>query len=161
MAKTFTTRAQSGQTFFGLPAFTGTPTATVNTVSKALTAKSSGVVLTAATAQDDIVAITFTPVAPHNPRRETFVPTTGQTIAPTKFCDYADVNPAATLAALTITFPPSPSKQGQEFHVKTSKILTAVTWTGGANLKAPATLAAGRVASFEWSVANEKWVFIH
>ncbi|NUU69504.1 hypothetical protein HTZ98_01525 [Ralstonia solanacearum] len=62
MSKTLTNRAQSGQKFFQLPAYSGTPTATVNGSNAALTATPNGVVLTTATNQDDTVAITFDPV---------------------------------------------------------------------------------------------------
>lgn len=158
MAKTQTFRAIGGQSFFGLPAFTGTPTATVNTVARTLTTNASGVVLSSEAAQNDTVAITFNPVEAANPRAEFFTPTTGQTITPTKFCYFAEVTPAATLAALTITFPPSPHEEGQQFQVRTSKTITALTFTGGASLKAPVTLAAGRSVSFAWSVAKQEWV---
>lgn len=158
MAKKQTFRAIGGQLFFGLPAFTGTPTATVNAVGRTLTTNASGVVLSSAAAQDDTVEITFNPVEAANPRIEFFTPTTGQTIAPTRFCDMATVTPAATLAALTVTFPPSPDKEGQGFRVSTTQTITALTFTGGAALKAPTTLAAGMQVSFTWSVGTNKWV---
>ncbi|MDO3579215.1 hypothetical protein [Ralstonia pseudosolanacearum] len=62
MTKLIIDRAQAGQKFFQLPAYSGTPTATVNGSNAALTATPNGVVLTAATNQDDTVAITFGPV---------------------------------------------------------------------------------------------------
>lgn len=158
MAKTQAFRAIGGQLFYGLPAFTGTPTATVNSVARTLTVNASGVVLSSAAAQDDTVAITFNPVEAANPRIEYFTPTTGQTISPTRFCYMASVNPAATLAALTVTFPPTPDKEGQGFRVRTTQTITALTFTGGVALKAPTTLAAGNQVSFTWSVAKQEWV---
>ena len=158
MAKTQTFRAVGGQRFFGLPAFSGTPSVTVNGIARTFTANASGVVLSSAATQDDTVAITFDPVDSAGPRAEFFSPTTGQTISPTKFANFVGITPAATIAALTINFPPSPDEEGQEFRVLTSKTITAVTFSGGSALNAPTTLAANKSVSFAWSVAKQEWV---
>lgn len=159
--KTLTDRVQAGLKFFPLPTYTGTPTATVNGSARGLTAVAGGVVLASATAQGDAVAITYTVADPENFRTEFFAPATGATITPTQRCNEAQIAPAGTIAALTITFPPKPSKEGQQFRAVTTQTITAVTWDGGTKLNAPTTLAAGRAASFEWSVAKQEWVFIN
>ncbi|WP_047907266.1 hypothetical protein [Pandoraea faecigallinarum] len=56
---TITDKAFSGQQFFGLPEFVGTPTATVNGEDAPLTSLASGVFLTTPCAQDDEVIVTF------------------------------------------------------------------------------------------------------
>lgn len=158
MAKTQTFKAIGGQRFFGLPVFSGTPTATVNGTARTLTTNASGVVLSSAAVQDDTVAITFNPVDSAGPRAEFFSPTTGQTITPTKYAYFVGITPAATIAALTITFPPSPDEEGQGFRVLTSKTITEVTFSGGSALNAPTTLTANQSVSFTWSVAKQEWV---
>ncbi|QFP93679.1 hypothetical protein [Ralstonia phage P-PSG-11-1] len=159
--KTQTDRAKDGQDFFQLPAYKDTPTVTVNGTVRARTTVPSGVQLATPAAQDDIVAITFNSADPGNTRREVFTPATGATITPTEFCIEARIVPAGTIAALTITFPPNPSKEGQQFRAVTTQAITAVTWTGGARLNAPTTLTAGQAVTFEWSVAKQEWVRIN
>nr|WEM05533.1 tail protein [Ralstonia phage BOESR1] len=154
--------AWAGQVFFQLPAYVGTPTATVNGTARSLTAVTSGVKLATPAAQDDTVTITFNAVLVANPRLEVFTPLTGTTIAPSEFCDVARVANESTIAALTITFPPNPSKEGQQFRVLTTSQITNVTWTGAARLGGPTMpFGAGRSATFEWSVAQQEWVFIN
>lgn len=59
MTTTITDNAFTGQQFFGLPEFVGTPTATVNGDAAPLTSLASGVSLTTPCAQDDKVIVTF------------------------------------------------------------------------------------------------------
>lgn len=163
MAKVSTDRAVAGQKQFPLPIHDKTATAKVNGSTATIASQNEqSVTLTTAAAQNDEVAITFTPIDEYGQgRTETFTPTTGQTIAPTALCGYARVTPAATLAALTITFPPNPTVtlpgKLPVFRVFTSQIITAVTWTGGTVVGAPTTLAAGQEVSFEYSPDTGKW----
>lgn len=164
MAKVSTDRAKGGQTQFPLPIHDKTATAKVNGVAATIASQNEqSVTLQTATAQNDLVEITFNPVDQFGQgRTETFVPTSGGTVTPTSQCGVAAINPAATLAALTITFPPSPgtgtSGRTQQFVVQVSKDITAVTWAGGTlGNTAPSTLAAGQQETFEYSPTTGKW----
>lgn len=158
MAKILIEKAKGGQTVFLLPVHDKTATAKVNGVTATVASQNEqSVTLSVAAAQDDSVEITFNPVDQYGKgRTERFVPTTGQTIAPTSACGLAVVEPAGTLAALTVTFPANPA-EGQQFRVFTSQALTAITWTGGTVVGAPSTLAANGAASFEYSAVTGKW----
>ncbi len=161
MAKIIVEKAADGQTYFALPIHTAAATAKVNGVSATIASQNAqSITLQTAAEQDDAVEITFTPVDQYGQgRTERFVPTTGQTIVPTSACGLALVDPAGTLAALTVTFPSGPA-EGQFFQVFTTQALTALTFTGGTAVAAPSTLAANGSASFQYSTVTSKWYLI-
>lgn len=68
-------------------------------------------------------------------------------------------NPAGTLATGTITTPASP-KDGQEFYVSTSQIITALTVSansGQSILNPPTTLALGTGFGYIYDLASTTW----
>ena len=87
-------------------------------------------------------------------------PTTGATVTATNDVLNLIVNPAGTLATLTINFP-APSADGQEFDICFSQIVTALTLTA----VSPATTiiggisagAVGGYAGFVYDSASTTW----
>ena len=87
-------------------------------------------------------------------------PTTGATVTATNDVLNLIVNPAGTLATLTINFP-APSADGQEFDICFSQIVTALTLTA----VSPATTiiggisagAVGGYAGFVYDSASLTW----
>lgn len=159
MAKISIEKAFGGQKYFALPIHDGTSaTAKVNGVSATIASQNAqSITLATAADQDDTVEITYNPVDQYGQgRTERFVPLTGTTISPTSACGLAVVDPAGTLAALTIDFPTGPA-EGQFFNVFTTQTLTAVTWGNGTAVGAPTTLAANASVSFQFSTATGKW----
>lgn len=81
-------------------------------------------------------------------------PTTGQTVT----CDGSSVvmiNPAGTLATLTVTLPASPV-DGQDVLICASQIVTALTITGTI-VGTLTTLAVAGFARFVYSATASKW----
>lgn len=152
--KTLTEKAIGGQKFFGLPAFSGTPTATVNGGAAPLSVNPNGVSLTTAAAQGDTVAIIFNSIDDKIAHTEYFTPLTGTTLVPTQWASDLSLTPAGTIAVLTITFPPNP-KAGQTFAVRTTQTITALSWTGGTQRGGPTTLLLNTSCSFTFE--GEKW----
>lgn len=54
------------------------------------------------------------------------VPTAGATVSPADWCETCSLNPAGTLATLTVNFPKQPN-DGQPFTLNTTQIVTALT----------------------------------
>ncbi len=87
------------------------------------------------------------------------VPLTGATVAMSAGEAFQIIDPAGTLAALTVTLPPSPV-DGQIAGFSTSQELTALTLTapGGATVAgAPTTLLLGGATRFIYRAANTTW----
>jgi len=161
MSKIIVESAYEGQVYFGLPIHAADATAKVNGSDVTLASQNNeSITLDTAASQDDSVEITFNPVDQYGKgRTERFVPTTGQTISPTANCGLAIVDPAGTLAALTVALPSGPA-EGQFFQLFTTKALTALTLSGGTVVGAPATLAANASVTFQYSTVTSKWYLI-
>ena len=88
-------------------------------------------------------------------------PTTGQTIVIPDTADIQLLEPAGTLAALTVTLPTcSNSYPGKWVKFSTTQIITALTvnaTAGAIAAGAPTTLAAGQKAAFLCRGAQTKW----
>lgn len=87
------------------------------------------------------------------------VPTTGTTIQyPNATSEYV-LNPAGTLAALTVAFPTNPT-DGQNIIVTATQTITALTLTTivGTILNAPTTIAAGQSFEYKYLSTQTLWV---
>ena len=84
------------------------------------------------------------------------VPVTAGTVALTAWRRQV-LNPAGTLATLTVTLPAAPA-DGQKQYVHSTALVTALTVNGGAIKNAPATVAAGGSFGFMWSAAAAAWI---
>lgn len=85
------------------------------------------------------------------------VPTVGQTVSLTReSIVYALIEPAGTLATLTINMPSSP-QDGDEVLIASSQILTALTMANGTLVGTLTTLALGGFARFVYNTASTKW----
>lgn len=82
-------------------------------------------------------------------------PTTGQTVTAAVTTGVLFIDPAGTLAALTVVLPAGPV-DGQIFRMATSQILTALTITGTI-VGTLTTLAAAGSAQFIYSASGSKW----
>jgi uncharacterized membrane protein len=85
-------------------------------------------------------------------------PTTGQTISLPKGTEDVYLNPAGTLATLTINLPPRPLP-GVTISIASSQTITTLTVhnaTGGVVAGAPTTLAPNTNIYFVW--INNAWV---
>ncbi len=91
-----------------------------------------------------------------------FVPTTGQTkvILATGTSIEVFINPAGTIAALTLTLPTGAYK-GQRLTVNSTQIVTALTLDGAATdtkgLAQPTALTATSALEWTWDSASAKW----
>lgn len=82
-------------------------------------------------------------------------PTTGQTVV-SNGAGTLIINPAGTLATLTITLPASPV-DGQAFGVAISQVITALTVNGGTIRGAPSTTSLNAWAHYKFSAAAATW----
>src|ERR1039457_5849353 len=88
----------------------------------------------------------------------TIVPLTGGTVTIPSGISYEIINPAGTLAALTIVTPAAPTNPStiiQELHIVFTKAITTITWTAGAGTTyggatKPTSAAIGNVMNFLW-----------
>lgn len=90
---------------------------------------------------------------------ETVTPTTAQSIVIGNSTNIYIVNPAGTLAALTITMPAAPSDK-QILKISTSQIITSLTLSANSGqtiLNVPTTFILGGFAGFIYIAANTKW----
>lgn len=69
------------------------------------------------------------------------------------------LNPAGTLATLTITFPGSPS-DGDVVNFGSTQIVTALTMNGGTISGALSALAVGTTGSWAYSADSSIWIKI-
>jgi hypothetical protein len=82
-------------------------------------------------------------------------PTTGQTVTANPGVNTLFLDPAGTLATLTVVLPASPV-EGQLFRVAAAQIITALTITGTI-VGTLTTLALGGFAQFVYSATASKW----
>lgn len=86
------------------------------------------------------------------------VPTLGQTVVVPTF-DGPNMrvllDPAGTLATLTVTLPSA--TDGQSVAIMTSQALTLLTLNGGTIINTVTTLALGNSAEYIYSVSSNKW----
>lgn len=84
-----------------------------------------------------------------------FTPTTGQTVTLANN-QFNVINPAGTIAALTITFPASP-QDNDHVRIKFTQAVTTITWTGGTPPAAPTTAAVGTYLELTYDAASTTW----
>jgi len=88
---------------------------------------------------------------------QSFIPTSGDTItANTANHVWLSINPAGTLAALTITMPTSP-KDGDVVSVYTSQKLSAITYSGGTVMGSVTTMSAATAISYTYFSTLGVW----
>jgi hypothetical protein len=87
-----------------------------------------------------------------------FTPLTGTTVQYPNATSDVILDPAGTLAALTVAFPTNPA-DGQNIVVSTSQTITTLTLTAtvGTVLNAPATLVAGTAFEYKYLLTQNKW----
>lgn len=92
------------------------------------------------------------------PTTQYATPTTGQTVTAnsTGFVRLL-INPAGTLATLTVTLPGSPS-DGDIIDIWCTQIVTALTMNGGTIIGALASFAVGSHSTFIYSSSASEWI---
>lgn len=89
--------------------------------------------------------------------RQEVQPTTGSTVTVSDGGNvHLIINPAGTLATLTVTFPSSPSDM-DIVTMSSSQIVTALTMSGGTFIGALTTLAVASFARYMYSSTSSKW----
>lgn len=83
------------------------------------------------------------------------IPTTGQTFQLLSVYNYQSLNPAATLAALTLTLPASPVNSFV-YHISTTQAITALTVNGGTN-SAPTSMSANTAFALIYLSSASAW----
>lgn len=83
-------------------------------------------------------------------------PATGATVAVTVPNTSLILEPAATLAALTVNMPSSPA-DGDEVRFSSTQIVTVFTIGAGTIVGAITSLAIGSFASYVYRAANTSW----
>ena len=85
-------------------------------------------------------------------------PVTGSTVTLNPFTGSLLLNPAGTIAALTVVFPATPF-DGEPLTIATTQTLTALTITSVKPLAyTPTTLAAGGMTTFRYGAAAALWL---
>ena len=84
------------------------------------------------------------------------VPLTGFSVTITPPTRNLVLNPAGTLAAGGVVFPPSPP-DGYKLTISTTQIITALTLSGGTISNPVTTLAAGGKISYIWVAGASSW----
>lgn len=86
------------------------------------------------------------------------VPTAGQTISANNATQQLLLEPAGTLATLTVNLPASPI-DGQICSITSSQIITALTLGAGANsiVAAITALVLGGTATYIYRASNTSW----
>lgn len=84
---------------------------------------------------------------PANQSVQYVVPLTGNTVAVSSSTTQLILEPAGTLATLTVTLPASPSN-GQTVSLSSTAAITALTLNGGTIVGAVTTLAANAFAAY-------------
>lgn len=83
-----------------------------------------------------------------------FTPLTGTSI--TLVNNFSNINPAGTIATLTIVLPTSPVNN-QVCGFVSSQIVTTLTVTGTTLVTAPTTLAIGTVYKYRYNSTTSSW----
>lgn len=91
------------------------------------------------------------------PAKQYATPTTGSTVTVNN-TGYINLmlNPAGTLATLTVTLPGSPT-DGDKVTVASSQIVTGLTMNGGTIIGALTTMAVGAFASYVYVSDATSW----
>jgi hypothetical protein len=84
-----------------------------------------------------------------------FTPTTGNTIATNIYTDYI-INPAGTIAALTITLPSSPANNDKVYFTFTQAV-TTITYSGGTAIGVPTSATAGQQFYLVYDLTTNTW----
>ena len=86
------------------------------------------------------------------------VPVTSGTVTIAEGTPVQVIDPAGTLAALTVSLPPNPT-DGQTQRICFAQAISSLFWTspGAATSNAPATVSAGQGVEFMYRAANFKW----
>jgi len=158
MAKIIQYFSKPGQVDFDTPVQDGTATAKVNGITATISSQTNTrVTLATPTSHNDKVEITYNPVEMVGvTRTERQVPVTGNTVSPSNLAGLLILEPAGTLATLTVNFPSGPV-DNQAFTIFTTQTLTALSFGNGTVVGAPTTLAANGSAHFRYSTATSKW----
>ena len=89
---------------------------------------------------------------------QTEAPTTGATVTASSARHlWLVINPAGTIAALTINFAGSPSS-GDEVTISATQIVTAVTMGNGTVVGAVTSLAVGSFARYVYHTSLAEWI---
>ena len=86
-------------------------------------------------------------------------PLTGATVSIAAGVVTTTIDPAGTLAALTVALP-SPPTDAQVQFVNFTQAVTSLTWTGGTLSNAPGSAAAGAAWTLQYQAASGKWFLI-
>lgn len=84
------------------------------------------------------------------------VPTTGQTVVAGIGVSTLLLDPAGTIAALTVTLPSSPV-DGQRFTVSSSAVITVLTINGGTIKGGIGTMSLNGFAKYTYSGTSSTW----
>ena len=85
-------------------------------------------------------------------------PTTGSTVTVNANGNVVlQINPAGTLATLTVTFPGSPT-DGDRVQMGCTQIVTALTMNGGTIVGVLSSLAVGGVGTWVYSATSVSWI---
>jgi hypothetical protein len=89
----------------------------------------------------------------------TFTPVTGDSITITT--SQNDLNPAGTIAVLTVLLPASPYS-GQILEFSTTQVITSLLWSvrlsGGTTAGLPSALTQYGTAKIKWNSTLSKWL---
>lgn len=92
------------------------------------------------------------------PTKQYTTPTTGATITVNSGgCINLVVDPAGTLATLTITLPASPS-DGDVIDIMCTQIVTALTMNGGTIVGGLSSFAVGTASRYRYNSDSSKWI---
>jgi len=109
----------------------------------------------------DIYALSnaIIPPLPLNYNIQDAAPLTGTVVAVTGTANYLALNPAGTLATLSITLPATPTN-GQPLVINSSQIITALTFTGGTvqGYSGAFQFNAGQSLRLTYDTAQTKWL---
>ena len=92
------------------------------------------------------------------PTTQYAAPTTGQTVTVgSSGSTTLTINPAGTLATLTITMPSSPT-DGDRVQFGTTQIVTGLTMNGGTIVGGLSTLAVGSGGTWVYNATSASWI---
>lgn len=128
------------------------PTTLDSLVARGIAVTATGRVVSTYTGNKDSVSFNVTLI---NSAHTIFTPTTGQTI--TLVAGNKNlVNPAGTIAALTITLPSSPVNN-DEVTIKFTQVVTTITWAGGTVVGGSTGATAGTLITLTYDSITTSW----
>lgn len=89
------------------------------------------------------------------PSHVVFTPTTGGTVTAVAYNEEI-INPAGTIAALTITLPSSPNNNDR-VYLKFTQAVTTITYSGGTVVGLPTSASAGQQWYATYDLTDNKW----